>query len=149
MVSLSCDNWHLDGDREIESVKGLWALVVDDNADSLELVSVILEGYGIQVLKAESASEALKAIAQIFPNILISDIAMPGEDGYELIRQIRVLESEQKRFLPAIALTAYAGEEERTRALEAGFQVHVLKPVEPSELVAAVALLAERFPPKS
>jgi CheY-like chemotaxis protein len=132
-------------------LNGLRVLVVDDNVDTLELVTIILGEYGTEVITAASATEAIEAItqgarsasAQLKPNILISDIAMPGVDGYSLIRKVRTLSSEQGGQIPAIALTAYASEEERTRILDAGFQMHIPKPVEPSELVAVVAKLAQ------
>lgn len=95
------------------------------------------------MITAASVAEALEALAQFVPDILISDIAMPGEDGYSLIRQVRALEAFQGAVLPAIA-TAYAGEAERVQALEAGFQMHVSKPVDPFEFVAVVASLAAR-----
>ena len=125
--------------------------MVDDNVDTLELVTIILGEYGTEVITAASATEAIEAItqgarracAQLKPNILISDIAMPGVDGYSLIRKVRTLSSERGGQIPAIALTAYASEEERTRILAAGFQMHIPKPVEPSELVAVVAKLAQ------
>jgi CheY-like chemotaxis protein len=125
------------------SLDGLRILVVDDNIDTLELVAVILSQYGVQVTTAASVAEALEALAQFVPDILISDIAMPGEDGYSLIRQVRALEAFQG-VLPAICLTAYAGEAERVLALEAGFQMHVSKPVDPLELVTVVDSLAAR-----
>jgi len=132
-------------------LNGLRVLVVDDNVDTLELVTIILGEYGTEVITAASATEAIEAITQgargaitqLKPNILISDIAMPGVDGYSLIRKVRTLSSEQGGQIPAIALTAYASEEERTRILDAGFQMHIPKPVEPSELVAVVAKLAQ------
>ncbi len=125
--------------------------MVDDNVDTLELVTIILGEYGTEVITAASATEAIEAITQgargaitqLKPNILISDIAMPGVDGYSLIRKVRTLSSERGGRIPAIALTAYASEEERTRILAAGFQMHIPKPVEPSELVAVVAKLAQ------
>ncbi len=132
-------------------LNGLRVLVVDDNVDTLELVTIILGEYGTEVITAASATEAIEAITQgargaitqLKPNILISDIAMPGVDGYSLIRKVRTLSSERGGRIPAIALTAYASEEERTRILAAGFQMHIPKPVEPSELVAVVAKLAQ------
>jgi CheY-like chemotaxis protein len=90
-----------------------------------------------------SASEALAALSQFKPNLLISDIGMPGEDGYSLIQRIRSLPAKLGGQIPAAALTAFAGESERNRALTAGFQIHISKPVEPAELVAAVVKLAE------
>jgi CheY-like chemotaxis protein len=126
------------------SLDGLRILVVDDNIDTLELFAVILSQYGVEAITAASVAQAIDVLAQFVPDILISDIAMPGEDGYSLIRQVRALEAFQEGVLPAIALTAYAGEAERVQALEAGFQMHVSKPVDPFELAAVVASLAAR-----
>jgi PAS domain S-box-containing protein len=128
----------------LPALDGLQVLVVDDSADTLELISFILEQCKAQVTTATSVCEALEAIAQLKPDVLISDIGMPDEDGYSLIRKLRTLEAEQERQIPAVALTAFAREEERTRVLCAGFQVHLAKPVEPTELVAVVANLAKR-----
>ena len=121
----------------------LRVLVIDDNIDTLELVAVILEQYATEVITAASATEAMQVIAQSKPDVLVSDIAMPGVDGYSLIRQVRTLSSEQGGMIPAVALTAYASEEQRTLALESGFQMHVSKPVDPAELVAVVVKLAQ------
>ena len=121
----------------------LRVLVIDDNIDTLELVAVILEQYATEVITATSATEAMQVIAQSKPDVLVSDIAMPGVDGYSLIRQVRTLSSEQGGRIPAVALTAYASEEQRTLALESGFQMHVSKPVDPAELVAVVVKLAQ------
>lgn len=151
MLSKLCENRHPEEDRKllapnhIPSLEGLIILVVDDNADTLDMLTFVLEEYGVQVLRAMSASEALEAIAQFQPDIIISDIAMPGEDGYSLIRKIRTLEAVHLRQIPAIALTACAVEEERTLALNSGFQMHMPKPVDLSELVAVVGELAGRF----
>ncbi len=128
---------------EFPSLNGLRILVVDDNIDTLGLISFILEQCQAQVTTVTSASEALAALSQFKPNILISDIGMPGEDGYSLIQKIRALPAKLGGQIPAAALTAFAGESERNRALTAGFQIHISKPVEPAELVAAVVKLAE------
>lgn len=122
-------------------LKGLRVLVVDDDADTLELNAIILEQYGAQVITAASVSAAIVVITQFKLDILVSDIAMPEEDGYSLIRKVRTLEAEQGGFLPAIALTAYARDTERILALDAGFQMHVKKPVDPIELVTIVGKL--------
>lgn len=151
MVSNVCDNWHLEEDR-FKILADLQVLVVDDNEDSLELVRMILEEYGTQVVTAASAREAFNVMTQsagyanapFQPDILISDIAMPFEDGYWLMHQIRTLSPHQGGLIPAIALTAYAAQEEQIRSLEAGFQVHLPKPIDPDELVAVVAHLAEQ-----
>jgi CheY-like chemotaxis protein len=122
-------------------LNGLRILVVDDDSDNLELTSIILETYGVQVMKAASASEALKIVRQFELDVLISDIAMPEEDGYSLIRQIR-----QVTQIPTIALTALAMPEERSMALKSGFQLYLTKPVEPMNLVTEVAKLVGRSP---
>jgi CheY-like chemotaxis protein len=122
-------------------LNGLRVLVVDDNADARELLTFILEQHRAEVTAVASATKALEVLAQIEPHILVSDLGMPGEDGYALIRQVRALPLEQGGRIPAIALTAYAKEEDRKRALLSGFQTHISKPVEPEELVAVVASL--------
>jgi CheY-like chemotaxis protein/two-component sensor histidine kinase len=129
----------------LPSLDGLRVLVVDDQTDTLELIAFILSEYGADVRTAPSASEAFDAIAQSVPDILISDIGMPEEDGYSLLARVRTLPAEQGGLVPAIALTAFAREEERTCALKAGFSRHVPKPVEPAELVIVVANLAGRI----
>ncbi|HZH33516.1 MAG TPA: ATP-binding protein, partial [Pyrinomonadaceae bacterium] len=126
-------------------LSGLSVLVVDDEADARELLRQILEGCGSQVITAGSAAEAIAAFENAPPDILVSDIGMPDEDGYSLIRRIRALPADKGGRTPAIALTAYARVEDRARALTAGFQVHVPKPIEPVELAAVVASLAGRI----
>jgi CheY-like chemotaxis protein len=123
------------------TLEGVRALIVDDNADSLEVISRFLTLHRAEVATATSADEALATLTRYRPNVLICDIAMPGKDGYELIRELRSRESRQGGHLPAIALTAHAKDEDRARAVAAGFQLHVSKPVEPAELVTAVANL--------
>jgi signal transduction histidine kinase/response regulator RpfG family c-di-GMP phosphodiesterase len=123
-------------------LKGLRILVVDDEADSRELITAVLAQCGAQVKDCESASEALDALQAWGPDLLISDIGMPVEDGYSLIKKIRALEEQQHGRIPAVALTAYASPEDRTRALAAGFQMHLAKPLEPEELVTVIASVA-------
>ncbi|MEH1888646.1 MAG: ATP-binding protein [Nostoc sp.] len=122
----------------------LRVLIVDDEADARHLLTTILGQYGAQVIAAASAYEALLALQQFHPHILVSDIGMPQEDGYTLIRQVRALPKDQGGRIPAVALTAYARAEDRTQALLAGFQLHVPKPVNAGELAAAVANLTGR-----
>jgi len=123
----------------------LQILVVDDIADMRDLLVMILEHYGATVRVAASAAEALIAIEQFKPDLLISDIGMSDIDGYMLLRQVRQLPSERGGLVPAIALTAYASEFDQQQALTAGFQKHISKPVEPEELVKAItALLVEK-----
>jgi CheY-like chemotaxis protein len=118
--------------------------VVDDEADARELVMTILKQYGVEVTAVATARQALEVLQQSQPNVLVSDIGMPDEDGYALIRQVRALDAEQGGQIPAVALTAYARAEERIRALAAGFQLHIPKPVNPEELAAVVANLVGR-----
>lgn len=121
---------------------GLRILVVDDEPDARELIGYMLETCGMEVRAAGSAAEAMKALETFTPHVIISDVGMPDEDGYFLIRNIRTLPNEEKKKIPAIALTAFARNEDRTRALVEGFNLHVSKPVEPSTLVRAVLDLA-------
>ena len=123
-------------------LQGLRVLVVDDAADARGYVQRILEEREVEVRSASSVSEALAAVAELAPDILVSDIGMPDEDGYALIRQIRGHHEDGIRDLPAVALTAFARAEDRARALAAGYQLHVSKPLEPAELLAALARLA-------
>jgi PAS domain S-box-containing protein len=126
-------------------LEGLRVLVVDDEADTCELLQLILESCGAQVKTASSAAVALEAVAEEVFDVLVSDIGMPDEDGYSLIAKVRALSKERGGRIPAAALTAYAGEESRIRTLRAGFQIHMPKPISPSELVAVVANLAGRI----
>ncbi len=124
-------------------LNGLQVLVVDDNADTRELIAFILEQSGAQVTSASSVSEALEVLVKFKPDILVSDIGMPDEDGYSLIRKVRAQEALRGEKIIAVALTAFARDEECRLALEAGFQVHIPKPIEPEELVKVVANLAK------
>jgi signal transduction histidine kinase len=123
---------------EPSPLTGIRILVVDDDTDSREFFAFALEQLGAQVSTVTSAGEALKALKRSQPNILLSDIGMPNMDGYMLMRQIRAMPPEQGGQILAIALTAYAGEIDRQQALEAGFQHHLAKPVEPNELVKVI-----------
>jgi signal transduction histidine kinase/CheY-like chemotaxis protein len=126
------------------TLEGLKVLVVDDEADARELLSVALSRRRASVRTAGSVGEALEALKREQPDILVSDLAMPGEDGYALIRQLRILEGDRGKIIPAVALTAYAGRDDRRRALSAGFQAHLAKPVEPAQLADMIAALARR-----
>jgi len=123
-------------------LKGLTVLVVDDDADARELLTAILEHHSAKVVTASSAGEAYQTLESLRPDVIISDVGMPGEDGYSLIRNVRLKEARERHgWKPAIALTAHARVEDRLRALSAGYQAHVAKPVEPAELVAVIASL--------
>lgn len=123
---------------------GIRVLVVDDERDSLELVRRLLKDCKADVLLASSAEDALRLVRENPPDVIVSDIGMPGKDGLEMMRELRARSALQEARIPAIALTAFARSEDRTRAMLAGYQVHLSKPVEPQELLAAVANLAGR-----
>ena len=127
---------------------GLTILVVDDEPDAREVVTAVLEHYGADVLPVNSAAEALDLLRKVKPperpDVIVSDIAMPGEDGYALIRQVRALPATHGGTIPAVALTAFGRSGDRVRALTAGFQMHVPKPVEAAELALVIANLARR-----
>jgi signal transduction histidine kinase len=132
------------------SLSGLRVLVVDDEMDSREVVAAILERCGAETRVAASAGEAFASIKRDPPDVLVADVEMPGEDGYSLVRRLRNLPESEGGLTPAAALTAYASGQDKTRALVAGFGIHMSKPVQPGELVKAVATLAEsrnRKPP--
>ena len=123
-------------------LQGVDVLVVDDDPDVRDLVQFILAQCGAQVRTAASAAEALEAISQALPDVLISDIGMPEEDGYSLIRKVRAREASRGRHIQALALTAWGSAEDRQRALAAGFQTHLAKPVQPETLARVVAGLS-------
>jgi PAS domain S-box-containing protein len=127
-------------------LNGLEVLVVDDEADTRDLLTTVLERCDAKVVAVASAAEALEALRWLKPDVLVSDIGMPDEDGYALIRKVRALPPEQGGRIPAVALTAHARVEDRMRALSAGYQMHVAKPVEPTELVTIIASLVGRTP---
>jgi CheY-like chemotaxis protein/anti-sigma regulatory factor (Ser/Thr protein kinase) len=130
----------LKSPQELQSLEGLKLLVIDDEPDALSYLERVLAMCGAKVRTGNSAAAALAVIDDFVPDILISDISMPDVDGYSLIHQLR----QTKHTLPAIALTAFARTEDRTRSLRAGFAAHISKPVEPAELVATVAAVAGR-----
>jgi CheY-like chemotaxis protein len=133
------------GPRESGSLGGLRVLIVEDDPDARELMIAILEDAGAVVDSAESAAAGFAAMSTFRPELLVSDIGMPGEDGYSLIRRIRSLDATEGGAIPSIALTAYTRLEDRAKALGAGFTVHMGKPIRPADLVAAIqALVAPR-----
>ncbi|MFZ0062087.1 MAG: response regulator, partial [Pyrinomonadaceae bacterium] len=135
---------HIEASASVDCadrLAGLKVLVVDDEADACELISSLLTRCGAEVTPARSASEALRLLKQVHPDVMVSDIGMPFEDGYELMRNVRALSEENGGKVPAVALTAYARPEDRMRALRAGYQMHVSKPIELTELVTIVASL--------
>ena len=127
---------------ETQPLDGLQVLVVEDEQDTRDLISAVLSGGGAEVRTSASVAEALHTLAAWRPDVLVSDIGMPGEDGYALIRKVQ--ERSNGAWLPSLALTAYASLDDRARAIAAGFHTHMAKPIEPAELVIAVAELAKR-----
>ncbi|MBD2210119.1 response regulator [Nostoc linckia FACHB-104] len=126
-------------------LEGIRVLVVDDDVDTREFLAFLLEQHGAIVTSAASANEALIAIAQSKPDLLLSDLGMPEVDGYALIRKIRSMSAQQGKEIPAIALTAYAAETTQQQVFAAGFQLHIAKPADPSKLIAAIAALVKRL----
>jgi CheY-like chemotaxis protein len=124
------------------ALRGVNVLVVDDEPDARGFVRECLERAGARVRDAASVAEAMAELARAVPDVLVSDIAMPGEDGYALMTRVRALEGKRGGQVPAVALTACARPVDRVRALAAGFQLHAAKPVDPGELAAIVARLA-------
>jgi CheY-like chemotaxis protein len=119
---------------------GLRVLAVDDDLDTLEMMSELLSLRGAEVQSVGSADEAISVLARFEPDVLVSDISMPGRDGYELIRDVRS-RGWGPETLPAVAVTALASSEDRRRALDAGYQVHLGKPVDPAELTSILVSL--------
>jgi CheY-like chemotaxis protein len=128
--------------KKEQTLFGLKILVVDDQSDALNLIEAILTQVGGLVQTASSAAEAYKLLQSFHPDILISDIGMPGEDGYALLQRIRKLEEEKGGATPAVALSAYAREEDQERSLEAGFQLHMTKPIQGQVLVDSILKVA-------
>jgi CheY-like chemotaxis protein len=125
-------------------LEGVRILVVDDDRDALALSREILEVTGARVTTADSAQDALDKLGQDGADVLIADIGMPVMDGFDLIARVRASDDAAVRDIPAAALTAFARSEDRARAMRSGFEVHLSKPIEPGELMAAAAMLARR-----
>jgi CheY-like chemotaxis protein len=129
----------------IHNLRGLSVLVVEDEVDARELLGFLFKGAGANVYMADTAAAALAILAVHTPDVVISDIAMPDQDGYSLLRRVRSLDHEAKRTMPAIALTAFSREVDRERALDAGFDLHMSKPFQAPDLIQAVhQLIHER-----
>ena len=133
-------------DAELPDLTGLSVLAVDDDADARTLVRETLEMRGARVTTVESAEDALDSLARNRADVMIADIGMARTDGFDLIRRVRQSPDPAVRDIPAAALTAYARAEDRMKALQSGFQMHLAKPINPAELVIAVASLARRVP---
>jgi len=131
-------------DRKPLLLEGLRVLVVDDDPEAREAIAAVLEAQGAYVTPVGSAGTALRAIGWRIPDVLVSDIAMPGTDGHAFIRRVRALTTARGGGTPAAAVTAYATPADQTRALLSGFQTYLPKPFEPDELIAMVARLTGR-----
>jgi CheY-like chemotaxis protein len=131
-------------DTRSGTLSGVRVLVVDDEHDTREILSVMLTRYGAEIRTAGSAAEAMTVFSQWLPDVLVSDIGMPEEDGYALIQKIRALPQENGGDVPAIALTAFASAQDKKNSLAAGFQRHLSKPIEPVALAKNVALILGR-----
>jgi CheY-like chemotaxis protein len=126
------------------ALKGVAVLVVDDESDARDLITIALRQSGADVKSADNVRAALKILDQWKPDVLVSDIGMPGEDGYQFMRKVRARKPERGGLIPALAVTGYAGADDAERALKAGYQTHMSKPVVLRELVTIVASLTER-----
>jgi CheY-like chemotaxis protein len=131
------------GISSLPSLSDVNVLLVDDDPDTLQILSMMLTDSKAGVQTAASVTEALEVLLWYRPDVVVSDLAMPGEDGYSLVRKMRALESENGKQTPVVALTSYVRVEDRARALSAGFNMFVPKPVQPDELITAIANLAE------
>lgn len=125
---------------------GVRIVMVDDDADSLDTICLVLTLHGAETRGVRTAPQGLEMVREFRPHVLVSDLSMPGEDGYTLIARVRQLPEEEGRHVPAVALTAHAYAEDRDRALRAGFQSYLSKPVEPERVVETVARLAAAVP---
>jgi len=129
----------------LPSLDGVRILLVDDLAEARELITFALVNKGAEVRTADSATEGLSVLGEWRPDVILSDIAMPSEDGYAFIRKVRKMSEEKGGKIPAAALTAYVGSKERLKSLDAGYQAYITKPVEWSELIMIVASLAGKL----
>jgi PAS domain S-box-containing protein len=130
--------------KGLKNLTGVRVMAVDDEEDALGLLRVVLEAAGAEVLTMSSTKEALQRLADAKPDVMVVDLGMPQMDGFEFIARIRTSSNEDIRDIPAAALTAFARSEDRTKALEKGFEMHLAKPVDPGELVASIATLVRR-----
>jgi signal transduction histidine kinase/ActR/RegA family two-component response regulator len=143
-VKNECDQPPRKSSEAEPVLDGLRILVVDDEPDARDMLNVMLSQSGAEVKVSATVGEALTTVEQWHPDVLVSDVGMPGEDGYMLINKIRALGAERGGMIPAVALTGYARKEDRLRLLDSGFQAHLAKPVELNELVEVVASLVGR-----
>jgi len=148
VVSAAAVPPHEERPDHAPTLEGITVLVVDDEEDAREAMAVLLAQAGARVISVSGAAEALDALDRERPHVLLSDIAMPGEDGYALIRRIRARPADRLARIPAAALTAYATLEDRAKAMRAGYDEHIPKPVDPTRLIGAVAMLVAASTPR-
>ncbi|HLO47038.1 MAG TPA: response regulator, partial [Kamptonema sp.] len=134
-----------ENEQPPSQLSGLQVLVVEDDADARQFLGTLLEEYGVTAIAVRSVAEAIAVLERWQPDILVSDIGMPLEDGYSLIRKVRAKETSQRQHLPAVALTAYAREQDRVQALAAGYDEYIAKPVDPEQLLGALVNLVNIF----
>jgi signal transduction histidine kinase/CheY-like chemotaxis protein len=130
--------------KSLRNLTGIRVMAVDDEGDALELLRVVLQAAGAEVFTTSSGSDALQRLAETKPDVMVVDLGMPEMDGFEFIARVRASNDADIRDVPAAALTAFARSEDRTKALERGFEMHLAKPVDPGELVASIATLVRR-----
>jgi len=128
-----------------DALKGIRVLVVEDDADTRELLKVLLERQGCAVTASDSVQEALASYEQSRPQVIVADIGMPEANGYTLIGRVRSRNQREGNFVPAIALTAYSSAIDRDTVMSAGFQVHVPKPFDPDDLISVISRLAAQY----
>lgn len=138
------DNSTSEGRQEFANLADVKVLVVDDEPDARELLMLVLTHNGAEVRVAATVDAALQILGEWKPDVLVSDIGMPKEDGYVLMRRVRAHKAEEGGEIPALALTGYASPDDNARALKAGFQAHMSKPVSPTDLVLSVSKLARQ-----
>jgi CheY-like chemotaxis protein len=126
------------------NLQGIHVLAIDDEPDALRLVCEVLEAVGARLTTAQSADEALEKLVTQVPDVVVADLGMPHVDGFGFINRLRHHADPRVREVPAAALTAYARSEDRMKALRAGFQIHLAKPIDPAELITTIAALAKR-----
>ena len=130
--------------KGLKNLMGIRVMAIDDEEDALGLLRAVLEAAGAEVVTMSSAPDALQRLADTKPDVMVVDVGMPQMDGLEFIARIRASSDPDIRDIPAAALTAFARSEDRTKALESGFEMHLAKPVDPGELVASIATLVRR-----
>lgn len=129
----------MERDATVRTLEGLRVLVVDDDGDTRDLLTIVLEMQGATILTAPTALEGLKLVESSLPNVVVCDITLPDLDGYEFLRRVRSMSDALICNVPAIAMTGLASDEDRAKALEAGYQMHMAKPVDPYDLAAHIA----------